>query len=167
VRDVCDGVDNNCNGTADEFLAMTRYRDADADGYSTGASVSMCQPDFSTGLMGQRTFDLSDARDDSGKAHTGTVNGATFGVGKQYTGAVFDGINDGIDISDHADLDLSQSYTLSARVKKTAGTGIQILMNKYGLTGTDYTYAAWINGNNTLHLRFSENNSAQITLDST
>lgn len=145
---------------------MTRYRDADADGYSTGASVSMCQPDFSTGLMGQRTFDLSDARDDSGKAHTGTVNGATFGVGKQYTGAVFDGINDGIDISDHADLDLSQSYTLSARVKEGASTGYQRLINKYG-DGSDYAFTTRINPNNTLHFRFSENNSVQIGLDST
>ena len=58
---------------------MTRYRDADADGYSTGATTSMCLPSFTGGLVGYRSFDASTGTDDSGNGHTGAIlNGVTF-----------------------------------------------------------------------------------------
>jgi len=65
VRDICDGLDNNCNGSTDEFLATTRYLDADADGYSTGATTNMCQPEVTNGLIGYYSFDASTGTDDS------------------------------------------------------------------------------------------------------
>ncbi len=40
--EVCDGVDNNCNGTADEGLLSTYYADGDGDGYGAGAAILAC-----------------------------------------------------------------------------------------------------------------------------
>lgn len=70
MREICDGVDNNCNGVVDEFLATTRYLDADGDGYSTGASISMCLPSFTGGLVAYYSFDASTGTDDSGNGNT-------------------------------------------------------------------------------------------------
>ncbi|ADO72424.1 MopE-related protein [Stigmatella aurantiaca] len=33
ANEICDGLDNNCNGVADEGVTATWYRDADGDGY--------------------------------------------------------------------------------------------------------------------------------------
>jgi hypothetical protein len=40
ATEVCDGVDNNCNGATDEFVLVTYYRDADGDGYGTAATTT-------------------------------------------------------------------------------------------------------------------------------
>lgn len=95
MRDICDGLDNNCNGIVDEFLASSRYLDADGDGYSTGASMSMCLPELSNGLRMYYSFDASNGTDDSGHGLTGTVlSGVSFATGKTGKGATFDGVDD-------------------------------------------------------------------------
>ena len=38
--EVCDGIDNNCSGYADEGVAVTLYVDADGDGHGTTAKTS-------------------------------------------------------------------------------------------------------------------------------
>ncbi len=38
--EVCDGLDNNCNGTIDESAMRTFYRDADGDGFGSNAAGS-------------------------------------------------------------------------------------------------------------------------------
>jgi len=40
--EVCDGVDNNCNGQVDEGVTQTWYRDGDNDGYSDGFTTESC-----------------------------------------------------------------------------------------------------------------------------
>ncbi|MFM9947176.1 MAG: MopE-related protein [Saprospiraceae bacterium] len=43
VPEICDGVDNNCNGMTDDGLPFTTYyTDADGDGYGTGSGQSRC-----------------------------------------------------------------------------------------------------------------------------
>ncbi|NTX01861.1 MopE-related protein [Myxococcus sp. CA040A] len=44
VAEVCDSIDNNCNGATDEGVSQDWYRDLDGDGYggSGGASVKAC-----------------------------------------------------------------------------------------------------------------------------
>mgnify|MGYP003960633385 FL=1 len=45
--EICDGVDNNCDGNIDEELDETYYRDADNDGYgdATDIAIDCSQPD--------------------------------------------------------------------------------------------------------------------------
>ena len=41
VTEVCNGVDDNCNGTVDEGVTVTCYPDADNDGYAAMAAASV------------------------------------------------------------------------------------------------------------------------------
>ncbi|MFP2934491.1 putative metal-binding motif-containing protein, partial [Pyxidicoccus sp. 3LG] len=53
AAEVCDSVDNNCNGSADEGVGPTWYRDADGDGYGSNQAVQACsQP---AGYVGNRS----------------------------------------------------------------------------------------------------------------
>ena len=43
--EICDNVDNNCNGSTDEGVTSTFYRDADCDGYgNSGVTQQACSP---------------------------------------------------------------------------------------------------------------------------
>jgi len=44
ATEVCDGVDNDCNGTVDDGLLSDYYLDSDGDGYGAGTAVSTCSP---------------------------------------------------------------------------------------------------------------------------
>jgi hypothetical protein len=52
MLEVCDGVDNNCDGTADEGLRVQCYRDVDGDGFAVAGTLaeSLCPPGSVAGV---------------------------------------------------------------------------------------------------------------------
>ena len=43
--EVCDGIDNNCDGQTDEGVTETFFADADADGFGAGEGYELCELD--------------------------------------------------------------------------------------------------------------------------
>jgi len=129
---VCDLADNDCDGSVDEGTTGIYYLDADADGYSTGATASVCSV-FNVGLRGYRSFDASTGTDDSGNGHTGVVlNGATFGTGKVGKTLILDGVNDYISVGTGSDLS-SNTITIEAWFKRASTNTRDVIL---GTTNT-------------------------------
>jgi fibronectin type 3 domain-containing protein len=83
--------------------------------------------------------------DASGRAHTGTVSGATrTTTGKNGRALSFDGVNDSVSVPDANDLDLTSGMTLEAWVNPTNNSGWRtaILKERTG----DLSYALYAGG---------------------
>jgi hypothetical protein len=77
--ETCDAVDNDCDGTIDEGVGTTFYRDADRDGFGVATmSISACtQP---AGYVSNST----DCSDLSSNMKPGQVNYYTIGIGQSF-----------------------------------------------------------------------------------
>ncbi|MCY1018616.1 MopE-related protein [Pyxidicoccus sp. MSG2] len=68
ASEVCDGADNNCNGSTDEGVLSTYYRDSDGDGYgNTSSSTAAC------GQPGGYVSNASDCNDNNASIRPGAT----------------------------------------------------------------------------------------------
>jgi hypothetical protein len=61
TEEVCDGVDNNCDGDTDEGVLITYYRDADEDGWGNGSDICGQACDPPSGCIDNR-YDCDDTQ---------------------------------------------------------------------------------------------------------
>ncbi|TAK32781.1 MAG: hypothetical protein EPO40_01765 [Myxococcaceae bacterium] len=72
--EVCDGLDNDCDGTADEDLLTACYPDADGDSFAAAGAVAEARCGCPQGFTARApTAGAADCRDDRREAHPGAA----------------------------------------------------------------------------------------------
>lgn len=72
--ELCNNVDDDCDGAADEGLGYLFYRDMDNDGYSTGLTTATCgTPPEGYRLASELNATLGDCADDDAAVHPGAA----------------------------------------------------------------------------------------------
>ncbi len=82
ATEVCNGVDDHCNGTVDEGVLVTYYRDADGDGYGN-AAVTTTACSAPTGYVANST----DCNDSSAAIHPGATEITCDGIDQDCNGS--------------------------------------------------------------------------------
>ncbi len=81
ANEICDGVDNNCNGVVDEGVLVTWYRDVDGDNYGTDATTTLaCSAP--NGYVGNN----SDCNDNNAAINPGTTEICGDGIDNNCNG---------------------------------------------------------------------------------
>jgi ELWxxDGT repeat protein len=120
--ELCDGKDNNCNGTSDEGVKTTFYRDADGDGYGNNAvTTQACSAP--SGYVNDNT-DCNDANAAVHPGATETCNGIDDNCdGQEDEGCPISPI---ISINDVTVYESQGVATLTVRLLKTSTQAINI-----------------------------------------
>ena len=89
--EVCDGVDNNCNGQIDEGVTQTWYRDGDNDRYSNGIRTESCNRPDGFKLASELTALSVDCDDTNAAINPGAVE-VCDGVDNNCNGQIDEGV---------------------------------------------------------------------------
>jgi hypothetical protein len=80
VAEVCNGIDENCNGEVDEGTKVTVYIDNDGDGYGSSSTMEVCPGTGGTSTTG-------DCNDSSASVHPGASDTCGDGVDQDCSGS--------------------------------------------------------------------------------
>jgi len=80
ATEVCDGVDNDCDGSTDENVKNTYYADNDGDGYGAGAPILACSQPANTSLNN------TDCNDGASSIHPGATEITGDGIDQNCDG---------------------------------------------------------------------------------
>ena len=91
AAEVCDGMDNNCNGTIDEGVKITFYKDADNDGYSDGTTQQACTQPTSYKLASALTATTGDCNEAVAAINPGATE-VCDGIDNNCNGTIDEGV---------------------------------------------------------------------------
>ena len=107
ATEVCDGVDNNCDGQIDEGITTsTYYEDLDGDGFGSSNSIQSCLP-----IGSFTTLNTGDCSDNNDQAYPGAAEICGNGLDDNC-----DGFTDENQLTFYADIDLDGFGDLSSPI---------------------------------------------------
>jgi hypothetical protein len=86
ATEVCNGIDDNCNGQIDEGVTLTFYRDADGDGYGNAASTTQA-----CSAPAGYVSDATDCNDANSAVHPGATEICN-GIDDNCNGLIDEGV---------------------------------------------------------------------------
>ena len=155
---------NNSSGT----ITLYDQNEIIMDSYTYGNPEHNINntPGGTNNLVGYWPFD-NDVQDKSGNGNNGTNYGATFDVGKINQALSFDGVNDYVEVSDAASLDITDKITVETWVKANtwdnpgAPYNVRNIIDK-AEHETGRSYGLYFFGG-LLHFRINKNSNADAS----
>ena len=149
ATEVCDNVDNNCNGEVDEGIGETYYKDMDGDGYSDGTFETGCSQKAGYKLATELTEISGDCDDSNAAINPGAKE-------------VCDNIDNNCDGQTDEDIVFSTPYHLSCLPLNVYPNPFdKFITIEYG---DDFTYILYKNSNLVMQSGTSYINNTTISI---